>query len=32
VRRVTDESDFAAFADNEYIQKEAEWRAAAKNS
>lgn len=32
VRRVTDESDFAAFADNEYIQKEAEWRAAAKNA
>lgn len=30
VRRVTDESDFAAFADNEYIQKEAEWRAAEK--
>ncbi|SDH41777.1 Uncharacterized conserved protein [Leifsonia sp. 98AMF] len=29
VRRVTDESDFAAFADNEYIRKEAEWRAAA---
>jgi hypothetical protein len=29
VRRVTDESDFAAFADNEYIQKEKEWRAAA---
>ena len=28
VRRVTDESDFAAFADNEYLQKEAEWRAA----
>jgi hypothetical protein len=27
VRRVTDESDFADFADNEYIQKEAEWRA-----
>lgn len=26
VRRVTDESDFAAFADNEYIQKEAGWR------
>jgi hypothetical protein len=26
VRRVTDETDFAAFADNEYIQKEAEWR------
>jgi hypothetical protein len=32
VRRVTDESDFAAFADNEYIQKEAEWRAAAKDA
>jgi hypothetical protein len=29
VRRVTDESDFAAFADNEWIQKETEWRAAA---
>ncbi|ARJ05917.1 YciI family protein [Humibacter sp. BT305] len=28
VRRVTDESDFADFADNEYIQKESEWRAA----
>jgi len=28
VRRVTDESDFADFADNEYIQKEAEWREA----
>lgn len=27
VRRVTDESDFEAFADNEYIQKEAGWRA-----
>jgi hypothetical protein len=26
VRRVTDETDFAAHADNEYIQKEAEWR------
>src|SRR6478735_12814349 len=26
VRRVTDESDFAAFADNEYVQKEAGWR------
>ena len=26
VRRVTDESDFADFADNEYIQKEAGWR------
>ncbi|WP_285116415.1 YciI family protein [Leifsonia sp. fls2-241-R2A-40a] len=32
VRRVTDESDFAAFADNEYIQKEAEWRAAAEKA
>ena len=27
VRRVTDESDFADFEDNEYIQKEKEWRA-----
>ena len=27
VRRVTDESDFADFSDNEYIQKEKEWRA-----
>ena len=26
VRRVTDESDFADFADNEYLQKEAGWR------
>jgi hypothetical protein len=26
VRRITDESDFADFADNEYIQKEKEWR------
>lgn len=26
VRRVTDESDFEDFADNEYIQKEAAWR------
>jgi len=26
VRRVTDESDFADFADNEYIQKEQVWR------
>ncbi len=26
VRRVHDESDFADFADNEYIQKEAGWR------
>lgn len=32
VRRVTDESDFAAFADNEYIQKETEWRAAAEKA
>ena len=28
VRRITDESDFAEHADNEYIQKEKEWRAA----
>ncbi len=27
VRRVTEESDFADFADNEYVQKEKEWRA-----
>lgn len=26
VRRVTDESDFADFADNEYIEKEKGWR------
>lgn len=26
VRRVTDETDFAAFADNEYIQKQEGWR------
>ncbi|NLG48231.1 YciI family protein [Gordonia sp. (in: high G+C Gram-positive bacteria)] len=26
IRRVTDESDFADFADNEYIQKEVGWR------
>ncbi|MDQ1576357.1 MAG: hypothetical protein QOH55_1507 [Microbacteriaceae bacterium] len=26
VRRVTDESDFADYADNQYVQKEAEWR------
>lgn len=26
VRRVTDESDFADFADNDYIKKEAGWR------
>lgn len=28
VRRITGEEDFADFADNEYIQKEKEWRAA----
>lgn len=28
VRRITDESDFADFADNEYVQKEKEWREA----
>lgn len=27
VRRMTDESDFADFQDNEYVQKEREWRA-----
>lgn len=27
VRRITDESDFADFQDNEYIQKEKVWRA-----
>jgi hypothetical protein len=26
VRRVTDESDFESFSDNEYVQKEAGWR------
>ncbi|MGO1317174.1 MAG: YciI family protein [Cellulomonadaceae bacterium] len=26
VRRVTDESDFAAYADNEFVQQEAGWR------
>ena len=26
IRRVTDESDFTDYADNEYIQKEADWR------
>jgi hypothetical protein len=26
LRRVTDQSDFADFADNEYLQKEAGWR------
>ncbi|HEY8318846.1 MAG TPA: YciI family protein [Amnibacterium sp.] len=28
VRRVTDESDFAGYEDNEYLQKEREWRGA----
>ena len=28
VRRITDETDFDKFSDNEYIQKEKEWRAA----
>lgn len=28
VRRITDESDFADFADNEYVQKEKGWREA----
>ena len=27
VRRMTDETDFAGFEDNEYVQKEKEWRA-----
>lgn len=27
VRRVHEDEDFAAFADNEYVQKEKEWRA-----
>ena len=27
VRRMTDASDFAHYADNEYVQKEEEWRA-----
>jgi hypothetical protein len=26
VRRVTDETDFADYADNEYVQKEEQWR------
>lgn len=26
VRRITDETDFADFADNEFVRKEAEWR------
>ena len=30
VRRVHDDEDFAAFADNEYVQKEKEWRAQAE--
>ena len=32
VRRVTDESDFAGHEDNEYLQKENEWRAAASTA
>jgi hypothetical protein len=32
VRRVTDESDFAGFENNEYLQKETEWRAAAEKA
>jgi hypothetical protein len=32
VRRLTDESDFAGFEDNEYLQKEVEWRKAAENA
>jgi hypothetical protein len=31
VRRVTSESDFADFADNEYVQKEAGWREELEN-
>ena len=31
VRRITDESDFADFQDNEYIQKEKVWRADEKH-
>lgn len=31
VRRVTSESDFADFADNEYLQKEAGWREELEN-
>jgi hypothetical protein len=27
VRRMTDETDFAGYEDNEFIQKEKEWRA-----
>ncbi|MEN2740569.1 YciI family protein [Microbacterium sp. X-17] len=30
VRRVTGDDDFAEYADNEYVQKEKEWRAAAE--
>jgi hypothetical protein len=26
VRRITDETDFADYSDNEYVQKEKEWR------
>jgi len=32
VRRVTDESDFAGHEDNEYLQKEREWRAAERTA
>lgn len=32
VRRVTDESDFADHADNEYLQKQKEWRAAERTA
>lgn len=32
VRRVTDETDFAEHADNEYIQKEKQWRDADGNA
>jgi hypothetical protein len=32
VRRVTDESDFAGHEDNEYLQKEREWRASAQTA
>lgn len=32
VRRVTDESDFADYADNEFVQKEAGWREELRSS
>lgn len=32
VRRVTDESDFADHADNEYLQKQKEWRAGGRTA